>query len=70
MTQFVNVGFNNMVNASRIASVRPVVKSELNSIMMAMIDDRGLLLDFSNHRKTVTVIKMDSGHHIYSAVKP
>lgn len=66
--KFVNVGFNNMVNAERVIAV---VNSESAPAKRLMQDakDSGRAIDCTCGRKTRCVIIMDSDHVILSAIQ-
>ncbi len=67
--KILNIGFENIVSLDRVISilnpeaapVKRIIKNNKNS---------GNLLDASCGRKTQSVIIMDSGHVILSALKP
>lgn len=67
--KFINIGFGNMVSASRIIAV---VSPESAPVKRVIQDSRekGLLIDATYGRRTRAVIIMDSGHTILSAVQP
>ena len=66
--KFVNVGFNNMINAERVIAV---VNSESSPAKRLMQDakDSGRAIDCTCGRKTRCVIIMDSDHVILSAIQ-
>jgi hypothetical protein len=67
--KFINIGFGNMVSASRIiAAVSPESAPIKRVIQEAK--EKGLLIDATYGRRTRAVIVMDSGHTILSAVQP
>ena len=67
--KFVNVGFNNMINAARVVAV---VASDSAPAKRLMQDakDSGRAIDCTCGRKTRCVVIMDSDHVILSAVQP
>ena len=67
--RFVNIGFGNVVNISKIVSV---VSPESAPIKRMIQDarERGLLIDASFGRSTRSVLTMDSGNVILSALPP
>ncbi|MDR3084860.1 MAG: DUF370 domain-containing protein [Christensenellaceae bacterium] len=67
--QLVNIGFGNIVSASRIIAV---VGAESAPVKRLIQDarDRGTLIDATYGRKTRAVIVMDSGHVVLSPVQP
>ena len=66
--KFVNVGFNNMINVSRIVAV---VNSESAPAKRLAQDarDAGKAIDCTSGRKTRCLIVMDSDHVILSAIQ-
>ncbi|MBE6626804.1 MAG: DUF370 domain-containing protein [Ruminococcaceae bacterium] len=66
--KFVNVGFNNMINAERVIAV---VNSDSSPAKRLMQDakDSGRAIDCTCGRKTRCVIIMDSDHVILSAIQ-
>lgn len=67
--KLVNIGFGNIVSASRIISI---VSPESAPIKRVVTEarERGLLIDATYGRRTRAVIVADSGHIILSAVQP
>jgi regulator of extracellular matrix RemA (YlzA/DUF370 family) len=67
--KLINIGFGNIVNASRIVSI---VSPESAPIKRIIQDarDRGSLIDATYGRRTRAVMIMDSDHVILSAVQP
>ncbi len=65
--KLVNIGYGNMINASRIVSV---VSPEAAPIKRLVQDTRntGRLVDATGGKKTRSVIVSDSGHIILSAL--
>jgi len=66
--KFVNVGFNNMVNAERVVAV---VASESAPAKRLVQDarDGGRAIDCTCGRKTRSIIIMDSDHIVLSAIQ-
>lgn len=66
--KFVNVGFNNMINAERVIAV---VASESAPAKRLIQDakDNGRAIDCTCGRKTRCVVIMDSDHIILSAIQ-
>ena len=66
--KFVNIGFNNMINAERVIAV---VNSDSSPAKRLMQDakDSGRAIDCTCGRKTRCVIIMDSDHVILSAIQ-
>lgn len=67
--RLINIGFGNIVSASRIIAI---VSPESAPIKRIIQDarDRGVLIDATYGRRTRAVVVMDSGHIILSAVQP
>ncbi|KUP07056.1 hypothetical protein Q73_05330 [Bacillus coahuilensis m2-6] len=67
--KLLNIGFGNIVSASRIVSI---VSPESAPIKRLIQDarDRGQLIDATYGRRTRAVIITDSDHVILSAVQP
>ena len=67
--KLVNIGFGNMVSASRIVAI---VSPESAPIKRIISDSRekGQLVDATYGRRTRAVIIMDSGHVVLSAIQP
>lgn len=69
MKEFVSVGYGNIVNAERIISV---IASDAAPIkrMIQSAKDEGKAVDATCGRKTKSVLVMDSGHLLLSALLP
>lgn len=67
--KLINIGFGNMVSASRLVAI---VGPESAPIKRIISDarDRGTLIDATYGRRTRAVIITDSDHVILSAVQP
>ncbi len=67
--KLINIGFGNMVSASRIITI---VSPESAPIKRIIQDAResGMLIDATYGRRTRAVIVMDSGHVVLSAIQP
>ena len=67
--KLVNIGFGNMVSASRMVAI---VGPESAPIKRIISDarEKGQLIDATYGRRTRAVIVADSGHIILSAVQP
>ena len=63
MINFVHIGYRNLVNETRIVAVEPKRKGQ-------RVSDFGLVLNLAHGRKANSVIVMDTGHRILSAVPP
>lgn len=66
--RFVNVGFNNIVNAARVVSV---ISSDSAPAKRLIQDarDMGRVIDCTSGRKTRSVLITDSDHVILSAIQ-
>lgn len=66
--RFVNVGFNNIVNAARVVSV---ISSDSAPAKRLIQDarDMGRAIDCTSGRKTCAVLITDSDHVILSAIQ-
>ncbi len=66
--KFVNVGFNNMVNADRVIAV---IASDSAPAKRLIQDakDAGRAIDCTSGRKTRCVVIMDSDHIVLSAIQ-
>ena len=66
--RFVNVGFNNIVNAARVVSV---ISSDSAPAKRLIQDarDMGRAIDCTSRRKTRSVLITDSDHVILSAIQ-
>ncbi|MBQ4353907.1 MAG: DUF370 domain-containing protein [Clostridia bacterium] len=66
--KFVNVGFNNMINAERVIAV---IASESAPAKRLIQDakDNGRAIDCTCGRKTRCIVIMDSDHIILSAIQ-
>lgn len=67
--KLINIGFGNMVSASRLISI---VSPESAPIKRIITDarEKGQLVDATYGRRTRAVIITDSGHIILSAIQP
>ena len=67
--QLVNIGFGNIVSAERIISIVSPESAPLKRIVQEAKDSK-TAIDATFGRRTRSVIIMDSGHIILSAVQP
>lgn len=67
--KLVNIGFGGMVAEERILAVISPDSSPIKRIIQD-VRERGQLIDASFGRKTQSVLVMDSGHIILSALTP
>ncbi|MCR5754168.1 MAG: DUF370 domain-containing protein [Acetatifactor sp.] len=69
MSHFINIGFGNIANADKVVSIispeaAPVKRLVQNS------KDNGMAIDATCGRKTKSVLVMESGHLVLSALLP
>jgi regulator of extracellular matrix RemA (YlzA/DUF370 family) len=65
----INIGFNNMIVSERIVAITSPESAPIKRIAkQAKLD--GSLIDATCGRKTKTIVVMDSGHIILSALTP
>ena len=67
--KLINIGFGNMVSASRIITIVSPESAPIKRIIQDARDN-GVLIDATYGRRTRAVIIMDSDHVILSAVQP
>ena len=67
--KLINIGFGNMVSASRIITIVSPESAPIKRIIQDARDN-GVLIDATYGRRTRAVIVMDSGHVILSAIQP
>ena len=67
--RLINIGFSNMVSASRIITIVSPESAPIKRIIQDARDS-GQLIDPTYGRRTRAVIVMDSGHVILSAIQP
>jgi len=67
--KLINIGFGNMVSASRLIAIVSPESAPIKRIIQEA-RDRGMLIDATYGRRTRAVIVMDSDHVILSAVQP
>ena len=67
--QLINVGFGNIVVASRIVAIVSPESAPIKRIIQDAKENKGVI-DATYGRKTRAVLVMDSGHIILSAVQP
>lgn len=67
--KLLNIGFGNMVAAHRVVSMVSPESAPIKRIIQD-VRERGSLIDATFGRRTRTVIVMDSGHVILSALTP
>ena len=67
--QLINIGFGNIVSADRIISIISPESAPVKRIIQEAKDSK-MAIDATYGRRTRSVIIMDSGHVILSAVQP
>ena len=67
--QLINIGFGNIVSAERIISIVSPESAPIKRIIQDAKDSK-MAIDATYGRRTRSVIIMDSGHIILSAVQP
>lgn len=67
--KLVNIGFGNLIHDRRVVSIVSPESAPVKR-MIQDVREKGLLIDASFGRSTRSVIVMDSGHVILSALTP
>ncbi len=67
--QLINIGFGNIVSAERIISIVSPDSAPIKRIVQEAKDSK-MAIDATYGRRTRSVLIMDSGHVILSAVQP
>ncbi len=67
--KLINIGFGSMVAAGRILAVLSPDSAPIKRVTQEA-KDRGMLIDASYGRKTMSVILMDTDHVILSSLEP
>ena len=67
--KLINIGFGNLISDSRVMTIVSPESAPIKR-MIQDVRERGLLIDASFGRSTRSVIVMDSGHVILSALSP
>ncbi len=67
--QFINIGFGNIVSASRIIAIVSPESAPIKR-MVQEAKENGNAVDATYGRRTRAVLIMDSGHVILSSVQP
>ena len=67
--RFINIGFGNMVSASRIVAIASPDSAPIKRLVQDAKDD-GRAIDVTCGRRTRAVIVTDSDHVILSATQP
>ena len=67
--KLINIGFGNMINASKLVAVVSPDSAPIKRIIQES-KEKGNLIDATQGRRTRAVIVMDSGHTVLSAIQP
>lgn len=67
--KLINIGFGNLISAERIISIVSPESAPIKR-MIQDVREKGLLIDASFGRSTKSVIVMDSGNVVLSALPP
>ena len=67
--KLINIGFGNMVSAERLLSIISPESAPIKR-MIQDLREKGMLIDASFGRSTKSVLLMDSGHAVLSALTP
>ena len=67
--RLINIGFGNLISADRTISIVSPESAPIKR-MIQDVRERGLLIDASFGRSTRSVIVMDSGNLVLSALSP
>ncbi len=67
--KLINIGFGNLIHDGRVISIVSPESAPIKR-MIQDVREKGLLIDASFGRSTRSVILMDSGHVILSALTP
>ena len=67
--KLINIGFGSLIAASRVLSILAPDSAPIKRVMQEA-KERGMLIDASYGRKTMSVILMDTDHVILSALEP
>ena len=67
--KLINIGFGNMVSASRLVAIVSPDSAPIKRIVQEE-RDKGGLIDATYGRRTRAVLIMDSGHVVLSALQP
>lgn len=67
--QLINIGFGNMILASRVISIVSPESAPIKRIVQEAKEEK-MAIDATLGRRTRAVIIMDSGHVVLSAIQP
>ena len=69
MNQFINIGFGNVVNTDKIVGIINFDAAPVKRMVQSG-KDNGMAIDATCGRKTKSVLVMESGHVMLSALLP
>lgn len=67
--KLINIGFGNMISASRLVAVVSPESAPIKRVIREA-EDKGVLVNATYGRRTRAVIVMDSGHIVLSSLQP
>ena len=67
--KLINIGFGNVISASRLVAIVSPESAPIKRIIQDS-KEKGMLIDATYGRKTRAVIIMDSDHVVLSAIQP
>ena len=67
--KLINIGFGNMISCARLVAIVGPDSAPVKRIVQD-VRERGLLIDATYGRRTRSVLIMDSGHVVLSALQP
>jgi len=70
MAELLHVGYGSFINQSHIVTVRRRLRNPVEISELAAAYGEGLILDLTEGRRTDSIIVMDSGHYVLSALLP
>ena len=69
MPELIHVGFGNILAVDRAVAIIAAGSSPIKRVVQEATS-RGLLIDITRGRKTKTILIMDSGHVVLTALSP
>lgn len=67
--EFLHVGFDNVIAANRVVAIVGPSSAPVKRLVNAA-DERGMVIDMTNGRRTKAVIILDDGHIALAALQP
>ena len=67
--KLINIGFGNMVSANRLVAIVSPESAPIKRVIREA-EDKGILVNATDGRRTRAVIVMDSGHIVLSSIQP